>query len=212
MARKYYVVWNGFHTGIYDSWEECKASVTNYPGAKYKSFSSLEEATEAYRGDPQEHLGIIRSIASHRMRTVNYEAYPDIRLDALAVDAACSRNPGPVEYRGVWVSLGIEEFRIGPLQGGTNNIGEYLAIVHALALLAKKGLPMVPVYSDSRTGMAWLRARAARTSITPSPQNLRVRELIARANTWLATHEVTNPVLKWDTDTWGEIPADFGRK
>lgn len=212
MGKKYYVVWNGLHTGIYDSWEECKASVANYPGARYKSFPSLEEATEAYRGDPNDHMGIIRSIAAHTSRAVNYEAIPDIRLDALAVDAACSRNPGPVEYRGVWVSSGIEEFRVGPLEGGTNNIGEYLAIVHALALLERRGLTAVPVYSDSRTGLAWLRARAARTTLTPTPRNARVLELVSRANHWLATHHPSNPVLKWDTETWGEIPADFGRK
>lgn len=212
MGRKYYVVWNGLHTGIYDSWEECKASVANYPGAKYKSFPSLEEATEAYRGDPADHIGIIRSIAAHTARSVNYEAIPEIRLDALAVDAACSRNPGPVEYRGVWVSSGIEEFRVGPLEGGTNNIGEYLAIVHALALLERRGLTTVPIYSDSRTGLAWLRGRAARTTITPTSRNARILELISRANHWLATHHPSNPVLKWDTEAWGEIPADFGRK
>ena len=29
---------------------------------------------------------------------------------------------------------------------------------------------------------------------------------------WLRTHPFRVPILKWDTQNWGEIPADFGRK
>lgn len=210
--RKYYVVWAGHNTGIYDTWEECKAQVEGFPGAKYRSFSSLEDATMAYRGDPSEHIGLLKAIASHRPTVVNYEAFPEIILDSIAVDAACSRNPGPVEYRGVNVRTGEVVFHVGPLEDGTNNVGEFLALVHALALLKKEGRPDVTVYSDSRTAQSWVRNRHSKTTLAPTPRNKRILELLDRANAWLAANSWANPIVKWDTERWGEIPADFGRK
>lgn len=210
--RKYYVVWEGRAPGVYDSWEECEEQVKGFPGAKFRAFSFQDDAVAAFRRGPGSDLDIIRSIASHRSQQVNYEAIPEIRLDALAVDGACSKNPGPMEYRGVWVSSGQELFRVGPLAGGTNNIGEYLAIIHAAALLAKMNLPATPIYSDSRTAQAWIRAGRARTTVQRTAENAPLMDILDRANAWLATHRITNPIIKWDTDRWGEIPADFGRK
>lgn len=210
--RKFYVVWVGDRPGIYDSWEECQLQIKGYPGAKFKSFASQEEAVMAYRGNPADHLGVLKAIASHRPEVVNYEAFPEIRLDAIAVDGACSGNPGPMEYRGVEVNTGVELFRVGPFEGGTNNIAEYLAIIHALALLDKQGRHDVPIYSDSLSGRAWVRKRACNSKITPTPQNEPLRQVIARADRWIQTHSPRNPILTWDTDRWGEIPADFGRK
>lgn len=210
--RKFYVVWAGHSPGIYDSWEECRQQTEGFPGAKFKAFDSQTEATEAFRGDWREHMGVLAAIAAHRHQTVNYGANPEIVRNSVAVDAACSRNPGPVEYRCVDVMSGAELFHIGPLEDGTNNIGEFLALVHALAHFDRAGLPDVTIYSDSRTAMSWVRARHARTKLQPSESNAPIRALIARAEQWLATHTPRNPVLKWETERWGEIPADFGRK
>ncbi len=209
--RKYYVVWVGHSPGIYDTWEECKAQTEGFPGARYKAFSFLEEATEAFRGDPSDHIGLLKAIASHKPATINYSAFPEIILDSIAVDAACSKNPGPVEYRGVDTKTGIELFRVGPLADGTNNIGEFLAIVHALAMTAKQGTTF-PIYSDSRTALAWVRDRKCKTTLKPTANNARILELMRRAETWLQTHTYPNRLMKWNTEEWGEIPADFGRK
>lgn len=209
---KYYVVWEGAATGVFDSWEECQLQIKGYPNARFKSFPNREAAVAAYRGRPEDHIGLLKAIAEHRTQHINYEAIPEIRLDALAVDAACSRNPGPVEYRGVWVSSGVELFRVGPLQGGTNNIGEFLALIHALALFASHGYGQIPIYSDSRTARSWLRNRQVKTNLAATPENAGIRAILARAITWMNTHSVTNPILTWDTQAWGEIPADFGRK
>ena len=208
MRKKFYVVWNGYATGVFDSWEECQLQTKGYPGAKYKSFDSQEAAVEAYRGDP----ALLASIAKHRPAPVNYESFPDIRLDSLAVDAACSKNPGPVEYQGVWVRTGERIFHVGPIEGGTNNIGEYLALVHGLALLKSQGRPNTPIYTDSRTARAWVRNRQPKTTLPRTPQNERLFEMIERATAWLNANPLTNPILTWDTPAWGEIPADFGRK
>ena len=213
-ARKYYVVWEGYAPGIYDTWEECQQQVNGFPGAKYCSFGSLDEATEAFRGDPSEHLAFARALRQQlaTRNDADYTAIPEIRLDAVAVDGACAKNPGPMEYRCVRVIDGVEIFHVGPIPAGTNNIGEYLAIIHAASLLARRGLGSVPIYSDSRTALSWVRRGHSNTSITPAPENAEVRTLLARADAWLANNRIQNPLLKWDTDNWGEIPADFGRK
>lgn len=210
-TRKFYVVWEGRSPGIYDSWEECKDQIDGFPGARYKAFPSQDAATEAFRGDASEHIGVLKAIASHNPVAVNYSAFPEIILDSIAVDAACSKNPGPVEYRGVDTKTGITLFKVGPLADGTNNIGEFLAIVHALAMTAQQGVA-TPIYSDSRTALAWVRDRKCKTTLQRTPNNARIFELMRRAETWLQTHSYANRLIKWKTEEWGEIPADFGRK
>lgn len=212
MARKFYVVWEGRAPGIYDSWEEAREQIEGFPGAKYKSFSSQTAATEAFRDYGGDELYALRALAERKAtQLVNYEAFPEIRLDAIAVDAACAGNPGVMEYRGVVVGTGEELFHFGPVADGTNNVGEFLALVHALALCEKNGWTRT-IYSDSRTAQAWLRNRKARTSLAPTPRNAALLATLQRAERWVQTHTPRCPVVKWDTEKWGEIPADFGRK
>ena len=135
---------------------------------------------------------------------------PEVSADAWAVDAACSGNPGRMEYRGIDLATGAQVFHFGPVQG-TNNIGEFLAIVHALALLSQSGSDMT-IYSDSVSGMAWVRNKKAKTTLPMTPENARLYSIIQRAENWLKTHTYRNRIVKWNTDLWGEIPADFGRK
>lgn len=212
MNRKFYVVWKGFSPGIYDSWEECKLQVTGFPGAEYKSFDSQEAATKAYRGDYNEQIQLLRSIAMNRRETVNYEAIPDIVKDSIAVDGACSGNPGPMEYRGVDVMTGAEIFHVGPLADGTNNVAEYLALIHVLAFLKKTNNTHTVVYSDSRTALSWLRNRGHKSKLARTKNNDKIFDMLARADKWIQSNVSYNRVIKWDTDKWGEIPADFDRK
>ncbi len=212
-SRKFYVVWAGRVPGIYDNWADAKDQVENFPGARYKSFNSCEDATIAFRreGDAADVL-IFSRMAAQKQQLINYNAFPDIRLDAIAVDGACDRNPGGnIEYRGVVVGTGEEIFHVGPLAGGSNNIAEYIALVHVLALLQSKGDNTTPVYTDSRTGFAWLRHRHNRSTVQIDP-SLPLAGVLHRADLWIANHTFQNPILKWQTELWGEIPADFGRK
>lgn len=216
MAKKskYYVVWVGVEPGIYDNWEDCADQVTTFPGAKYKSFPSYESAVQAYRegGGVVDEKKSLLHLVQRPAVALNYEAFPEIDANGIAVDASCPGNPGPMEYQGVSLSSGQRLFHYGPLPGGTNNIGEFLAIVHALALCAQNGQPHRTIYSDSRTAQSWVRNRRANTHIIPTAENAQVRAVLERANTWLATHPLTNPIRKWETSQWGEIPADFNRK
>lgn len=134
----------------------------------------------------------------------------EVRADAWAVDAACSGNPGPMEYRGIDLATGQVVFHFGPLHG-TNNIGEFLAIVHALALMQQHGIRKA-IYSDSVNAMLWVKKRQCKTKLERNAKTEPLFQIIARAENWLRTHQYDTPIIKWETKEWGEVPADFGRK
>ncbi len=203
--QKFYVVWKGRKTGVYSSWEQCAAQVDGFTGAQYKSFTSRAAAEQALKGKYGVHVG--KPVSGG-----DWLLAPDPPVAAsLAVDAACSGSPGPLEYRGVDLRTGKELFREGPYKNGTNNVGEFLAIVHALVLLEKRRSP-IPVYSDSDTAIAWVKKKHCNTALAADGTNTALFKLIDTAEDWLADHKSANPVLKWDTRAWGEIPADFNRK
>ncbi len=202
---KFYTVWSGKSPGVYASWKECEEQVKGVEGAKYKSFDTREEADKALQGN------YWQFVKPKTDKQVASNQHPQIIADSLAVDAACSGNPGDMEYRGVYVKTGQQIFIQGVYKEATNNIGEFLAIVHGLALLKQKGSNM-PIYSDSVTAQAWVRAKKCKTKLERTPQNAAVFERIEAAERWLQNNTYTTKILKWDTPKWGEIPADFGRK
>ena len=231
--QKYYVVWNGREPGVYDNWSDCEEQILNFPGAKYKSFSSAAEAAQAFRGSDDESnpedLGSLL-IAASQVRSngtsrsigargsvsadkpqYDYLSNPDIDKDAWAVDASCMGNPGIMEYRGVELATGKELFKVGPFQDGTNNIGEFLAIVHALAEMNRRN-EWHNIYSDSKTAQAWIRNRQVKTQLKQTDKNAKLFELLGRGLVWIRSHSWPVKIMKWQTELWGEIPADFGRK
>lgn len=232
--QKYYVVWNGPSPGVYSSWEACQEAVSGVSGAKYKSFKSQAEAEDAFEmGEEayEEANACDDSTSNSSSKSGNSgnpgsscdiskpirPAYNPAKLpaeairEAIAVDAACSGNPGAMEYRGVYLADGKEIFHYGPVHG-TNNIGEFLAIVHGLALLKQKGLDNMPIYSDSVNAQLWVRKHHCKTTLVRNDQTEKLYQMIERAEAWLRNNTYKNPIIKWQTDKWGEIPADFGRK
>ena len=232
--QKYYVVWNGPSPGVYSSWEACQEAVSGVSGAKYKSFKSQAEAEDAFEmGEEayEEAKASDDSTSNNSSKSGNSgnpgsscdiskpirPAYNPAKLpaeairEAIAVDAACSGNPGAMEYRGVYLADGKEIFHYGPVHG-TNNIGEFLAIVHGLALLKQKGLDNMPIYSDSVNAQLWVRKHQCKTTLVRNDQTEKLYQMIERAEAWLRNNTYKNPIIKWQTDKWGEIPADFGRK
>ena len=135
----------------------------------------------------------------------------EVKAEAWAVDAGCSGNPGPMEYQAVDLQTGAQVFHYGPVHG-TNNIGEFLAIVHALALMEQRGIHNKVVYSDSYNAILWVKKKQCKTKLVRNEQTENLFKMIARAENWLRTHTISTPVIKWETAKWGEIPADFGRK
>lgn len=218
---KYYCVWQGKQPGVYDSWEDCERQVKGVEGARFKAFPTRQEAEEALQGDYLQYYsaGVRHAVEKKNILLLPEDERP--QYPALAVDGACSGNPGQMEYRGVDAESGAEIFHFGPVPGGTNNIAEFLAIVHALALLAKRAQEdpahaeqylTYRIYSDSKTAQAWVRERRCKTKLDCTAENAALFDVVRRAEQWLQVHTYRNPIVKWRTEDWGEIPADFGRK
>lgn len=206
-SKKYYVVWKGKQPGIYHSWAECKKQIDNFKGAQYKAFPAIEMAKKAFDGTFEDFKSKPKANSAQQW----HQKLKEVNFQSIAVDAASSGNPGKMEYRGVVTKTGKELFKQGPFAQGTNNIGEFLAIVHGLAFLQKHESKRL-IYTDSRTAMAWVRKKKCNTKLAPNPKNAQLFELIKRAENWLQTNSYQNSIVKWNTKAWGEIPADFGRK
>jgi len=199
--QKYYVVWKGKNPGVYDSWQKCQQEIKNIKGAQFKSFDNIKKADNAY--------------------SIGYDEYKKINpiinegdgpnLDSISVDAASSGNPGKMEYRGVDTKTKKVLFKMGPFNNATNNIGEFLALVHGVAMMEKESDKKI-IYSDSITAISWVRKKRCQTKLKKNKENEEVFDLIARAILWLKKNNYSIIIKKWETKSWGEIPADFGRK
>lgn len=195
--EKFYVVWSGVNPGIYTSWTDCQLQTKGYEGAKYKSFETREEAEKAFASSPYEYIKRSSPTVPAQKKDVNAPLPSSVVENSLAVDAACSGNPGAMEYRGVHVASRQEIFHFGPVYG-TNNIGEFLAIVHGLALLKQKGFDM-PIYSDSVNAISWIKQKKCKTKLPREPKTEELFKLIERAEKWLRENTYTTKILKWET-------------
>lgn len=206
--KKYYVVWFGNPTGIFQSWEDCKKAIEGVKGAQYMSFESKEEAEEAYNKEYADYKGrkTTKKVSDETLKRIGQP-----NLFSIAVDAASSGNPGIMEYRGVDTQTGKQLFHQGPFQQGTNNVGEFLAIVHGLAFLKKHNSERL-IYSDSKIAINWVKRKKCNTKLERNRKNEVLFDLISRAENWLRTNTYATVIVKWETKVWGEIPADFGRK
>lgn len=208
--RKYYTVWKGHHTGVFESWDDCKAQIKNFEGAQYKSFDSFEAAKQALKGNYFDFISKKGAFKS-KMSQAQLDKIGQPNFNSISVDAASSGNPGVMEYRGVDTKTKKQLFIQGPFQEGTNNIGEFLAIVHGLAYLKQENSNRI-IYTDSKTAISWVKKKTCNTKLARNVKNEKLFELVERAVKWLKTNAYSTPIAKWETKAWGEIPADFGRK
>ncbi|GAA3593482.1 ribonuclease H family protein [Flavivirga amylovorans] len=208
--KKYYTVWKGHHTGVFESWNDCKAQIKDFQGAQYKSFSTFEAAKKALKGNYKDYIGksskFKSELSKEQLKKIGQPNY-----NSISVDAASSGNPGKMEYRGVDTKTKKQLFIQGPFQEGTNNIGEFLAIVHGLALLKKNNSDRI-LYTDSKTAISWVKKKKCNTKLERNNKNKALFELTDRAIDWLKNNTYKTVIVKWETKAWGEIPADFGRK
>lgn len=207
--EKFYTVWKGKRPGIYATWKDCKAAISGAKGAQYKSFATFEEAKKAYDGNYDDYKGKKKQPA--KLSAADALKFGSPNYNSISVDAASSGNPGVMEYQGVDTKTGKRLFRQGPFAQGTNNIGEFLAIVHGLAYLKQHKSKRI-IYTDSRTAMSWVRKKTCNTKLKETKENKPLFDMVRRALHWLENNSYDTPIVKWETKAWGEIPADFGRK
>ena len=208
-TKKYYVVWKGKKPGIYESWNDCKAQIEGFKGAQYMAFPHFSEAKVAYKGEYKDYKG--KSTKKKPLSAKDLDRIGTPNFKSISVDAASSGNPGKMEYQGVDTKSKKVLFKQGPFEQGTNNIGEFLAIVHGLAFLKNKKSDR-SLYTDSKIAMGWVKKKKCGTKLKKTEKNEELFRLIARAEGWLKNHSYNTRLVKWETKAWGEIPADFGRK
>lgn len=208
--KKYYTVWKGHKTGVFETWNDCKAQVKDYQGAVYKSFDTFDAAKKALNSNYKDFIGKKKNFKSElseaQLKKIGLPNY-----NSISVDAASSGNPGIMEYRGVDTKSKKQLFIQGPFPEGTNNIGEFLALVHGLAFLKQHKSERI-LYTDSKIAMSWVRKKTCNTKLPRNAKNKKLFELVDRGVKWLKENTYTTTVVKWETKAWGEIPADFGRK
>ena len=208
LKHTFFLVSQGAAPGIYPTWIECQKQIAGFEGAVYKSFPTFEQAKKAFSENPYKHIG--NNKPAVQLLVGDFKNHKIIK-NSISVDGAWNTVTGDAEYRGVNTATKEELFRKGPYADGTNNIMEFLAIVHALAYCKKHALT-VPIYSDSVTALSWIKKKKAKTKLENSGRNHELFDLINRAEKWLNENPWSNKLLKWDTQHWGENPADFGRK
>ena len=207
--QKFYVVWYGLKTGIFPTWDDCKAAINGVKGAQYKSFFTFDEAKKAYNKEYADYKGV--HTKKKKLSKEELKKIGEPNLYTISVDAASSGNPGKMEYRGVDTQTYQQLFHQGPFLQGTNNVGEFLALVHGLAYL-KQIKSDRDIYSDSKIAIGWVKRKKCNTKLKRTAKNKRLFELIVRAENWLKNNQYSTKIMKWETKAWGEIPADFGRK
>lgn len=208
--KKFYTVWKGHNTGVFESWDDCKAQIKDFEGAQYKSFATFDAAKKALKGNYKDYIGKSKKFVSE-LTEAQLKKIGQPNYNSISVDAASSGNPGKMEYRGVDTKTKKQLFIQGPFEEGTNNIGEFLAIVHGLAFLKQKNSNRI-IYTDSRTAISWVKKKKCNTKLEQTDKNSELFNLIERAVNWLKINTYSTVIVKWETKAWGEIPADFGRK
>jgi len=204
--KKYYVVRKWKKIWIFDSRNECKESVNGFPNAKYKWFSSKEDAETALKEWWEEYYEVKKNTKKAEIKNEDIPFF----AESIAVDAACSGNPGEMEYRWIdlqtWDEVFHEKFKIW-----TNNIWEFLAIVHWLSYLWDDNRV---IYSDSKIAISWVNQWKCKTQIDTNEKSdfWKTLEGVERAEKWLKENWIKHKILKRNTEDWWEIPADFGRK
>lgn len=211
--QKFYVVWVGRKPGIYSSWTECQEQINKFDEAKFKSYETKAAAEEAYKAGWKKSWGQGKTASTGKSKSSGSNAAlgEEIDYNSISVDVGTNGNPGPVEYKGVDTQTGEVIFAVGPIKRGTNNLGEFLAIVHGLAYLQKLGSNKT-VYSDSVNAIKWVKQRAVSSTLERDDSTKEIWGLVDRAVNWLKTNRYENKVTKWQTKQWGEIKADYGRK
>ena len=140
----------------------------------------------------------------------------------IVVDASCSGNPGPAQYKAVDLETGEELYNI-KIGYATNNIAEFLALAHIVLKCIDQEKPCT-IYSDSVTAMSWLASRSVNTNMIKNKLTAtawdytnraikRLKELFIIDEKILVHIGIDDvafiEVQRWLTDEWGENPADY---
>ena len=146
MSKKYYVVWKGHKTGIFNTWNECKSQIDGFSGARFKSFSSIQEAELAYQNNPNITLTKPLTNLKKQKTKSSSSSLSQKKIEALPLDikiftdGGCEPNPGQAGTgMAVYKNNCLSELWHGLYEpNGTNNTAELHGLNQALRLTKKK--------------------------------------------------------------------------
>lgn len=135
----------------------------------------------------------------------------------LCSDASYLSNTKLLEFRVVNIETGQELYRNSFADTlHTTNIGEFFGLVRGIKIHIDSNLALdYPIFSDSQVAIGWVNGLYVNSKNLRKPENRLFFPFVEKGLEYL--RKITKakkmpPVLKWRTDIWGEIPADFDRK
>lgn len=198
--NKYYVVWKGINTGVYDNWNDCKKQVNGFSGALHKSFESLDEAEKAFEEYSESPNSTSTSIPPS-----------PYSIKSFIVNGNCQDTFGEISYR--WKISGstsnAKEINLAMI--GTKNIADFIAIVYLIKLSQKVKLNL-PIYTNSKTAKNWILNKKCNHHLFVSKKTEAVLAVIKETEDWLSNNAVENEILFWDSVAWGKFPLVNRRK
>lgn len=158
MAEKFYAVKKGLVTGIFHTWEECKASVHGYSCADYKSFPTMEEA-RAYMGYEPGQMPVFGQIELPAEPAARRPGPADKKVVPIYVDGSYNDATGEFSY-GVVVLLGEEvtfskKFDDPELATMRNVAGEIKGAEAAMQYAIDHGIGKIAIYHDYEGIAKW---------------------------------------------------------
>lgn len=142
MAKKFYAVKHGKSTGIVNSWDECKAMVDGVPGAKYKGFSTLEDA-EAYLNDEAPKLLEVKEGCAVAYVDGSYKA----DTEEFSYGAVLFINGEELEFSGAYFNPEVKEMR--------NVAGELKGAMEMMNYCVKHGIKDLEIHHDYEGIAKW---------------------------------------------------------
>lgn len=210
--QKFYAVRKGYQTGIFLTWEVCEKYVKGYPKAEYKSFYNKDDAEDYMRGKENEYTTVTNSNSN----STHIPTGAFLAVDGGTIGGNNSNGSTKCQYQIYNSQTQKVELTSKPIVG-TNNIGEFLGIVKAIGILHKQNLHHIPIYSDSLIAIKWVKDKKAKTNLGNNNSSVdsivNTLDMLEAAEKFLHTISLANfTIRKWETKSWGENPADFGRK
>ena len=153
-AKKFYAVKKGKVTGIFDNWNDCKASVDGFSGAEYKGYPTLEEAKQylgllseentahaewAHEQEPQKQQGLVVYVDGSYEDSVKRYAFGCVFLHedgTIYVEFGNGNNPQSLQHRNV--------------------TGEMLGAMYAVRTAMMNGYGSVELYYDYEGIEKWV--------------------------------------------------------
>jgi len=212
---KYYVVRNGKKKWIFDSWDETKVIVEWFQNAKYKSFDDYDIAKKSF----DMWYDVFFGQRDKKVKKDKKEIIKNKKIltPSICVDASCMGNPGNLQYQIVDTGNLCNIYKSPIFEHWTQNIWEYMAIVHWMMILSENDFykKYKIIYSDSNTAISWIVNKKPKTSLIRDIYNIKLKNQFEKTNKWLLenTEKIKNiQVIKRETKYRWEILADFGRK